>query len=159
MTMTMPKGSGPLILGVVAIGALWFFSRRAAAASAPGGALPTPVRRPDGTSRDARYATPTNSAESLARVGIALWRGLMTAAPDAGVAVGSADARRAVRTSDPDYYGWSGPTSSVVDPIVSPVYGDPSSYGMGAVDSVLGAPVYDVGVDLTQPWLYYGDGP
>lgn len=161
MTMTMPKGGGPLIVGAVLIGAAWFFSRRAQLAAAAGSASNLAARRPlfdaGRTAINGGYATPTSAAEQFARLGLAVARNLATA-PPRDLAVGTADARRDVRAAELGYYGWTGPTIGQVDPIVAPAYGDRTGWA-AAMDSIPGGPAFDPGQDVAlEPWFQLG-GP
>lgn len=159
MSMTLPKPNGPMLaVGALLIGAMWFMSRRAAAAPAGSAASLAPLRRqitPAGRiDRTQTYANPQTMGELLAR-SVNRAFGVFAPMPDTATAqVGSAEARDALRRSEaPGYYGWTGPVESVVDPGALAMYSGDPYHGGDLVDSIPAAPVYDVSTDVDlNPW-------
>lgn len=154
MTSMNLSPKNPVVLLVLAGGALWFLSRRAAAATGRtlGG---KPVNVQD---IGQRYANPVGVGESLARGLIGMLTGTTPPAA-ANDATAAADARNRalVRSTDGDYYGssstWQGPAPSAVNAQALLRKWDTGT----EVDSSPTAPVYDISTDVVQnPWALAG---
>jgi len=151
----------PLMLGLLAAGALWLYSRRAGAA--------TPASRGKQTGGQT-YATPTSMGDELARLVVGMTRGVLPAmssglptapiVPPASPGGSSINGTQGWNLQDlygsnaPYNGGWAGPTPSLLNPFTG------ISRVETAVDQIPAAPIYDPTVDYqTNAWNLWGNSP
>ena len=158
MSMKLPTPF--LLAGVVMVGAFLYMRRVRAAAPATAAATLALRKRASASGRtqpSQLYANGQTMAELLARsvnTAFGIWGPVPQSA---AVSIGTAEARAAARAAEhPGYYGWSGPTASLINPEIS-AYGASDPYWAGDLqDGVIGGPVYDVGRDLSE-YSWAGD--